>query len=177
MVIELERAVLGKKSFIVIKPKIDSRQSRTLEEELAKTLSPYGTKIKELVFSVSKEKQFHSILLDHKNASILAIDETQFFTDSWICTEVKYAAWFLGMDILISGLDLDYRRNGFNQMPELISIADEVKKLTAVCLCCGQPARFTQKISGSDSQQVEVGDKETYEARCASCYYHYTETS
>lgn len=171
MVIDLERAVLGKRSFVAIKPDIDSRQSRSLENELNRTLSQWKVSVAEHVFSVYSPVQFSKVLLAHREVNILAIDEAQFFNESWIVEEVKTAAWDLGMDVLISGLDLDYKRQGFNQMPQLIAVADEVHKLTAICLQCGNPARFTQRIAGSDSQ-VEVGDKE-YEARCADCYYEY----
>ena len=58
MVIELERAVLGRKSFIAIKPEVDSRQSRTLENELIKILNPYGLRIPDLVFSVTNSLSF-----------------------------------------------------------------------------------------------------------------------
>ena len=172
MVIELERAVLGRKSFIAVKPEVDSRQSRTLENELMKIFNPYGLNIANLVFSVSHSLDFSRVVLAHRKADTLAIDEAQFFDEPWIIDEVKTAAWILNMDVLISGLDLNYMRQGFNYMPQLIAIADEVHKLTAICLKCGNSARFTQRISGSKNQ-VEIGDKE-YEARCADCYQEYT---
>lgn len=171
MVIELERAMLGKKSFVAVRPQRDSRSIRALDEELAKTLEPYGVDVGKLVFVVAGQVQMRRLLLDHRDISILAIDEAQFFDGSWMLDEVCYAAWGLGIDVLISGLDLDYARHGFNLMPQLIALADEVHKLTAVCFKCGNAARFTQRISGSNIQ-VEIGDRE-YEARCGKCFYYY----
>ena len=41
------------------------------------------------------------------------------------------------------------------------------------CVCCGQPAHYSQRIAGGDSQ-VEVGDVEAYEARCRECFVPYS---
>lgn len=73
--------------------------------------------------------------------------------------------------IHVAGLDLDAWCRVFdgNVIPGLMALANEVKKFTAICFICGTPAIFTQKIGGS-SNQIEIGDKDIYEARCRSCH-------
>ena len=39
----------------------------------------------------------------------------------------------------------------------------------AVCMRCGAPAHYSQRIAGG-GDQVQVGDVEAYEARCRRCY-------
>jgi thymidine kinase len=54
-------------------------------------------------------------------------------------------------------------------MPELLARADEVTKLHAVCMVCGQPATRTQRLVSS-GDLVMLGASDRYEARCRSCH-------
>jgi thymidine kinase len=69
-----------------------------------------------------------------------------------------------GVRVIVAGLDLDYEGKPFLD-PTLLAIAEEVTKLTAVCITCGHPATKTQRLSGG-KERVEVGAKGQYEARC-----------
>jgi thymidine kinase len=62
-------------------------------------------------------------------------------------------------------LDQDYSRHPFGPMPKLLAIAELVDKMHAVCVRCGAPAHYSQRISGG-ADQVQVGDTDAYEARC-----------
>ena len=53
-----------------------------------------------------------------------------------------------------------------------MALAEYVDKMHAVCVVCGSPAHYSQRIAGGDSQ-VQVGDVEAYEARCRACYEPY----
>jgi nitroreductase len=72
---------------------------------------------------------------------------------------------------LAAGLDQDYMRRPFGPMPALLSVAEEVSKMHAVCVRCRGAAHYSQRVSGGDAQ-VEVGDS-SYEARCRGCYEAY----
>jgi len=175
---KLKRVVLAKRSFIAIKPLLDKRSDRSLEEELERTVGRYCPDFLSRVFYVSDYDQdhFRYIVTDCNDISVLAIDEAQFFKYPWIVEEVKFAAWDLGKDVRISGLDLDYMRKEFGQMPALLAIADRVRKLRAVCFKCGGQARFTQRVSGGEEQIIIEGsgkNKAQYEARCGDCFYEY----
>ena len=171
MVIDIERAVLGKKFFIAIKPRVDTRVGRSLDEKLGEVLKPYGIDISSRIFYVSTQDEFR-FRTTAEGIDLLAIDEAQFFEYSWIVEEVEFAARSSGIDVVIAGLDLDYMRKGFGYMPQLLAIADEAHKPTAICSNCGSPARFTQRIAGADGRILVDTGKE-YEARCGDCYFVY----
>jgi thymidine kinase len=49
--------------------------------------------------------------------------------------------------------------------------AEYLDKLRAICILCGEPASFTQRLS-KDAEQVVIGETDKYEARCRKCYQH-----
>ncbi|HEY6329913.1 MAG TPA: thymidine kinase [Blastocatellia bacterium] len=104
---------------------------------------------------------------------VVAVDEVQFFDDPIVglCMEMADA----GIRVIVAGLDQDYLRRPFGPMPALLSVAEYVSKMHAVCVRCGSPAHYSQRIAGGDSQ-IEVGDI-SYEARCRSCYEPYRATA
>ena len=99
------------------------------------------------------------------NVDVIGIDEAQFF-DGKIVDAVQQLA-DQGKRVVIAGLDKDYLGRPFGPMPDLLAIADEVVKLTAVCSVCGAPATFTVRLSKS-SEEVLVGGVGVYEPRCRS---------
>ncbi|MFW5888014.1 MAG: thymidine kinase [Bacteriovoracia bacterium] len=108
------------------------------------------------------------ILLKLKDSTrIVAIDEVQFFDHNVIQVVKKLAR--RGFRVICAGLDLDYRAEPFGPMPMLLAVADEVKKLSAICTICGAPARRSQRIIEA-KDQVLVGETEAYEARCRAHY-------
>jgi thymidine kinase len=64
---------------------------------------------------------------------------------------------------------MDYRGKPFEPMPQLMAIAEQVTKTQAVCMQCGEPASYTQRLTEA-KERVVVGAKEMYEARCRKCY-------
>lgn len=101
---------------------------------------------------------------------VVGIDEIQFFDAPIVdlCMDLADA----GIRVIAAGLDQDYSRRPFGPMPALLAVAEYVSKMHAVCVRCGGPAHYSQRVAGGDSQ-IEVGDV-SYEARCRSCYelYH-----
>ena len=71
----------------------------------------------------------------------------------------------LGKRVIVAGLDLDYRGVPFGPMPALLCSAEFVTKQLAICMVCGDPANFTQRLTPA-TDQIVVGAAETYEARC-----------
>ena len=98
---------------------------------------------------------------------VVGIDEAQFFDDGLI--ELAGELADSGVRVIIAGLDLDYLRRPFGPMPRILAIAEYVDKVHAVCMICGAPAHYSQRISGG-AEQLEVGDASSYEARCRRCY-------
>ena len=100
---------------------------------------------------------------------VVGIDEVQFFDESIVdvCMEMADA----GVRVITAGLDQDYLRRPFGPMPALLAVAEYVSKMHAVCVRCGGPAHYSQRVSGGNSQ-IEVGDI-SYEARCRQCFEPY----
>jgi thymidine kinase len=102
-----------------------------------------------------------------ENASVVAIDEAQFFNDSIL--DVCKTLASQGKRVVVAGLDTDYRGVPFGPMPQLMCEADYLDKLRAICVQCGNPATYTQRTS-NDAGQVVIGELDKYEARCRNCY-------
>ncbi len=170
----LRRATYVNKRIVVIKPSQDDRNTRNIfiiikEDERLKNYERLATQ------SLSHAKELRN-LVDAFNPDILALDEAQLFDSEIVeyLTELLEEKQGKNFVIIAAGLDMDWRTRGFRIMPELMARADEVLKLTAICLQCqGEygPAIFTQKKGGT-SEQIEIGDVGTlYEARCRMCHY------
>jgi thymidine kinase len=98
---------------------------------------------------------------------VVGIDEAQFFDEALADLATKLAD--AGIRVIIAGLDQDFARKPFGPMPRLLALAELVDKMHAVCVRCGAPAHYSQRIAGG-SAQVQVGDVDAYEARCRRCY-------
>ena len=94
---------------------------------------------------------------------LVAIDEGQFFDDNLIDVANKLAN--LGKRVIVAGLDMDYMGDPFGPMPRLMCSSEYVTKQLAICMTCGDPANFTQRLTQA-TEKIVVGASETYEARC-----------
>jgi len=98
---------------------------------------------------------------------VVGIDEAQFFDDELV--ELVSELADSGVRVIVAGLDLDYLRRPFGPMPRILAVAEYVDKVHAVCMLCGAPAHYSQRIAGG-GEQLQVGDTDAYEARCRRCY-------
>lgn len=98
---------------------------------------------------------------------VIGIDEGQFFDEGLVEVADRLAG--TGMQVVVAGLDLDFRRRPFEPIPSLCGRAEYVTKALAVCHRCGGPALYTQRIVPSDDLVV-LGAVGAYEARCRRCY-------
>jgi thymidine kinase len=96
---------------------------------------------------------------------VVAIDEIQFFSNDIIKLVEKLA--LRGFRVICAGLDQDYRGTPFGPMPILLALADQVTKVNAICCVCGSLATKTFRL-GKSTDQVLLGEKDEYEARCRS---------
>ncbi len=102
----------------------------------------------------------------HWGVQVVGIDEAQFFDEG--LAELVNELADAGVRVIVAGLDQDFARQPFGPMPALMATAEYVDKMHAVCVRCGAPAQYSQRIAGG-GEQVQVGDTE-YEARCRRCY-------
>lgn len=152
----LRRAQIAQMPTIIFKPRIDSRYSET------HIVSHNKMKLESHLVNTPQE-----ILDLAENASVVAIDEAQFFNDSIL--DICKTLASQGKRVVVAGLDTDYRGVPFGPMPQLMCEADYLDKLRAICVQCGNPATYTQRTS-NDSGQVVIGELDKYEARCRNCF-------
>ncbi len=107
----------------------------------------------------------------HSDTQVIGIDEAQFLGSGLVEFCVEMAGQ--GRRVIVAGLDMDYRGEPFEPMPNLLSVAEEITKTHAVCLVCGAPALFSQRIV-EGGERVMVGAEEVYEPRCRE---HFTRPS
>ncbi len=74
-----------------------------------------------------------------------------------------------GKRVIVTGLDTDYLGRPFEPMPRLLAVAEEITKLLAICVQCGNPAVHTQRLVASEDLIV-VGAAGMYEPRCRRCF-------
>ena len=108
------------------------------------------------------------ILLFAQDVDVVGVDEAQFF-DAEI-TRVCQLLANRGIRVIVAGLDMDYLGKPFGQMPNLLSIADYITKLHAICVKCGNIASFSHRIT-SQGGQVLLGEKDAYEPLCRKHYF------
>lgn len=153
----------AKKEIMVFKPSVDTRYSSS------DVVTHNGTSV--ACISVKSAKE----ILKHvtSKTDVVAIDEVQFF-DEDIIDVCEYFA-DQGKRVIVAGLDQDFRGEPFGVIPQLLTRAEFVTKLTAVCAKCGAPATRTQRIVNNkpasyDDPVVLVGASEHYEPRCRHCH-------
>jgi thymidine kinase len=108
-----------------------------------------------------------AILLFAGDVNVVGIDEAQFFDNSIV--EVCNTLADNGIRVVVAGLDMDFMGKPFGPMPALLSIAEYVTKVHAICMRCGNLAQYSFRKS-EDEQVVLLGEKNLYEPLCRECY-------
>ncbi len=155
----LVRAKIAKQKVQVFKPAIDARYAAE------KVTSHAGANFDAI--PVGQAAEIRAKL--ESGVTVIGVDEAQFF-DAEIVEVVQELAG-RGIRVLIAGLDMDFRGEPFGPMPRLMSQAERVDKLHAICMVCGEEASRTQRLVNGkparyDDPVVIVGASELYEARC-----------
>ena len=158
----IRRAEIAGRRVLLVRPTLDSRT------EAGSVESRSGVTYK--ARSVADSGEIPPLVTGER-ASVVAIDEAQFFDPG--LPEIAELLAAEGRSVLISGLDQDFLGRPFNSMPILLALADEVTKLTAICTVCGAEATRTQRMVGgrpaaADDPLIVVGgmNDDRYEARC-----------
>lgn len=153
----LRRAEIAKQRVQIFKPVIDQRYAKN------GIVSHSGLEI-----SSEHVKQGDEILAKvAARTEVVGIDEAQFLGETMVDACVKLAD--LGKRVIVAGLDTDFLGRPFEPMPRLLAVAEEITKLLAICMHCGNPAVHTQRLVASEDLIV-VGAGGMYEARCRRCF-------
>jgi len=153
----LRRAEIGKQRVQIFKPVIDQRYSKN------GIVSHSGLEIPSELVSTGAE------ILGKvaPRTEVVGIDEAQFLGETIVADCARLAE--LGKRVIVAGLDTDFMGRPFEPMPRLLAVAEEITKLLAICMRCGNPAVHTQRIVASE-ELIVVGAKGMYEARCRRCF-------
>ena len=159
----IRRLQYAEQNIVVFKPTIDVRyaDNEIVSHNNSRTKSVNITKASEILKYVKKD------------TDVVAIDEIQFLDDEAveICEELADR----GIRVIISGLDRNFRGEPFGFMPKLMALAEEVTKLSAICVKCHAPATRTQRIingkpANYNDPIILVAARDSYEARCRQCH-------
>ena len=159
----LKRARIARQRVACYKPDIDLRYHRA-------AIASHSSQTHEAVPIASVEELRALLYPQLDEVEVVGIDEVQFLSPEIIPVALDLVA--LGKRVLLAGLDTTFANEPFGPVPNLMAIADEVTKLSAVCMVCGQPAIHTQRL-GQSQELVVVGAAGLYEARCRAHFQPY----
>ena len=153
----MKRAQIANQRVEIFKPTIDIRYDELL------VVSHDANTIRSTPITHSE-----NILLLSAGVNVVGIDEAQFMDMELpnVCEKLAKA----GTRVIVAGLDMDFEGKPFGPMPQLLSIADFITKVHAICMRCGDIAHFSYRKS-ADTSKILLGEMESYEPRCRSCYY------
>ncbi|MDQ5940848.1 MAG: thymidine kinase [Candidatus Dependentiae bacterium] len=159
----VRRAEYAKQAVITIKHRIDNRVHTTC-------INSHAGRVLEAAAADDVESLRTAIPLD---IEVVAIDEVQFFPLDILSVIEELVD--RGVRVIAAGLDTDFRGQPFGIMPHLMTLADSVHKLSAICMQCGKDARWTQRlVNGKPADWhdplIQVGAEDSYEARCRTCF-------
>jgi len=153
----LKRAQFAKQKIEIFKPEVDTRYHQDMvvshdANEIRSTPVPAAANIAILA----------------QGCDVVGIDEAQFF-DAEIMHVCQQLA-LKGTRVIVAGLDMDFMGKPFGPMPQLLSIADYITKLHAICVICGNMASFSYRKMAANSL-VLLGQKEEYMPLCRKHYF------
>jgi thymidine kinase len=152
----LRRAEFAQQKILLVKPKIDDRYHKS------DVVSHQGNS-----FEAITVENAAAILTLWNKERVVAIDEAQFFDLGLVEVCEKLSA--KGVRVILAGLDMDFKGVPFGPMPHILSVAEYVTKVHAICVSCGNLAQFSHRTVG-DTEQVLVGAVEKYKPLCRACY-------
>jgi len=119
-----------------------------------------------MIYVARSASQLMPLLEEAKKYDVIGIDEGQFFPDILsFCNELRNA----GKIVIVSALDMDFKREPFLLSALLSGICDEPLKMKAVCVVCKKDAAFSKRLTNEQSLEV-IGGAETYAATCLYCH-------
>jgi len=156
----LKRAQIGRRRVICFKPSIDIRYQRN-------AIASHSDQTYEAQTIASVEQLRAELFPQLDQVEVIGLDEAQWLDEAIVPLTQELVN--LGKRIVIAGLDQTFAGEPFGSIPALMAIADEVTKLSAVCMVCGAPAIHSQRL-GASQELVVVGAAGVYEARCRTCF-------
>lgn len=160
----LKRAKIAKQKVEIFKPAIDIRYDETAvvshdANQIHSTPVPASANIPLLI----------------NDEQVIGIDEAQFFDMELVGVCNRLANQ--GIRVIVAGLDMDYKGKPFGPIPALLATAEYVTKVHAICVKCGNLANHSHRILANNDKLVMLGETESYEPLCRTCFYEVTQTN
>ena len=161
----LEREEIAKLNVQLFKPSIDVRYD-------PQKVNSHSGRSHDAIL-IEKDNPKSILKLVNPAIKVIGIDEAQFFSSEIVDVCEELVA--MGKRVIVAGLPTDFRGEPFGPMPTLMSVAEKVDKVAAVCMVCGEEAYFTQRIKIINGERIPVkyddplilvGAAQDYEARC-----------
>jgi thymidine kinase len=98
---------------------------------------------------------------------VVGVDEAQFFDNELaaVCNILAND----GIRVIVAGLDMDFRGQPFGPIPSIMSLAEYVTKVHAICIECGNLAHYSHRLVEDDSL-VLLGETDRYVPLCRKCF-------
>lgn len=152
----LRRAQFAKQRIEIFKPGIDTRYSKDdVVSHNASTI--HSTPV----------SSANNILMLVEDVDVVGIDEAQFFDEALVDVCVELAN--RGIRVIVAGLDMDFKGRPFGPMPDLFAVAEDVTKVHAICMQCGDLAQYSHRKVKNDNK-VLLGETDSYEPLCRTCF-------
>jgi thymidine kinase len=137
----LKRAQIANRKVEIFKPSIDTRY------DAVNVVSHDSNSIRSTPVIHSE-----NILLLAEGIEVVGIDEAQFLDSELprVCEQLAQK----GIRVIIAGLDMDFEGKPFGPMPQLLSIADYITKVHAICMKCGDIAHFSYRKTADKRQDT-----------------------
>jgi thymidine kinase len=152
----LKRARIARQKVEIFKPRMEVRYS---EEEVV-------SHDENAILSTPVDSSANILLLT-SDVKVVGIDEAQFFDEGLVDVCNKLAN--RGIRVIVAGLDMDFKGMPFGPIPRLLSVAEYVTKVHAICVKCGNLAHYTHRLS-EDEKLIVLGETDIYEPLCRICY-------
>ena len=133
----VRRALIAKLRVHVFKSHLDKRY-----EGVFRVSSHTGVSVD--AEPIDRAEEILRTITDPERIDVVAVDETQFLDVGIV--EVATHLSERGVRVILAGTDTDFRGEPFGPMPILMSKAERVDKLHAICMVCGDEASRTQRL-------------------------------
>jgi thymidine kinase len=115
--------------------------------------------LEELLYTQNDKEKLYT-------AKYIFINEAQFFKNlkNWVLTQIEE----YDKNIILCGLDSDFKRDKFGEILDLIPHADQLIKLYGKCSKCNNKSLYTYRLTSETNQEVIGSDN--YIPVCRNCY-------
>jgi thymidine kinase len=116
-----------------------------------------------------------TIRLGFRSPDVIAIDEAQFFPERELWFAIDEMMHHYGVNFIVAGLTRDYAGSPFGAMPKILTMADEVVQLFAICNKC-RSADGTRTVRMTEDKEQIILGSDIYNVHCSTCHWKFRKT-